>query len=165
MKFTFKHGSFSGDVRSVFGWVYASVLSLDARFVSAMMEDVVLSASFGWGSTKIPAKILTRCRSELQSQKIVNYIEEESQKGHIPIGSMYGLFTYIWLDFYGRCKVYIFNTWILWDFFLANLSRICIDPGVSKDVAGIFTPKIAEMFPNLTNMLFQRVETTNDSKW
>ena len=34
-------------------------------------------------------------------------LEEESQKGHIPIGSMYGLFTYIRLDFYGRCKVHI----------------------------------------------------------
>ena len=34
-------------------------------------------------------------------------LEEESQKGHIAIRSMYGIFTYIWLDFYGRCKVHI----------------------------------------------------------
>ena len=30
-----------------------------------------------------------------------------------PIGSMYGIFTYIWLIFMVKCR-YIYHTWILW---------------------------------------------------
>ena len=70
------------------------------------------------------------------------------------------------LIFYGRCKVNI-RYMDPMGLFLGkpvDLSRICIDRGVFKDVAGIFTPKIAEMFPNLTKMFFKWVETTNDSK-
>ena len=35
----------------------------------------------------------------------------------IPIGSVYGIFTYIWLKFVvnvGKCR-FIYHTWILWD--------------------------------------------------
>ena len=32
----------------------------------------------------------------------------------IPIGSMYGIFTYIWLKTIGKCRE-IYNPWILWE--------------------------------------------------
>ena len=42
---------------------------------------------------------------------------------YIPIPSMYGIVTYIWLFLmvkYGKCK-YIYHTWMLWDIFIFTL--------------------------------------------
>ena len=38
-----------------------------------------------------------------------------------PIGSMYGIFTYIWLIFYGKCR-YIQHTWMVWAMFPVSLN-------------------------------------------
>ena len=48
----------------------------------------------------------------------------------IPIGSMYGIFTYVWLIFMVNVGIYIYHTWILWDMNNVTLGwsiRRCLD--------------------------------------
>ena len=44
--------------------------------------------------------------------------------GDNPIGSMYGIFAYIWLTFMVNVFTYIYHTWMVWEWIRIYKSRI-----------------------------------------
>ena len=51
-----------------------------------------------------------------------------------PIASMYGIFTYIWLIFYGKCRG-IYHTWMVWAYVNIQLTTL-ISPNDLLDLQG-----------------------------
>ena len=51
---------------------------------------------------------------------------------NIPIPSMYGIFTYMWLILMVKCREILYHTWILWDRYTFFLSPIIAVMSFSK---------------------------------